>query len=126
MDELVDAVNNLTTKNTKYDESNTATASDAQGDLKYNPETVTNTSNKNTTVTHTSNSNFEQKLLSNQTIPVLPPEMNPGIDQWIAPNYWRHRHSWRLRRRKSLRKRLWEARELTGLRCKLSGQGLME
>ena len=47
LDELVDAVNNLTTKNTKYDESNTATASDAQGDLKLDTETVTHTSNGN-------------------------------------------------------------------------------
>ena len=49
--------------------------SDAQVDLMRNLETVT----------HTSNGNFEQKLLSYRTIPVLPPEMNLGIDQGIAP-----------------------------------------
>ena len=39
----------------------------------------------NEIVTHTSNRNFEQKLLSNWTIPVLLPEMKPGIDQGIVP-----------------------------------------
>ena len=49
--------------------------SGAQGDLTRNSKTVT----------HTSNRNFEQKLLSNRTIPVLPLPMNPSIDQGIAP-----------------------------------------
>ena len=35
--ELVDAVNNFTINDIKYYESNTATASDAQGDLTCNP-----------------------------------------------------------------------------------------
>ena len=46
LDELVDAVNNLTINDAKYYESNTATASDEQGDLTSNPETVTHTSNR--------------------------------------------------------------------------------
>ena len=46
---------------------------------------VTHTSNRNETVTHTSNGNFEQKLLSNQTIPVVVPKMSPIIDQQISP-----------------------------------------
>ena len=66
---------NLTINDGKYHESNTATASDAQGNLKRNPETVT----------HTSNGNSEEKVLSYQNIPVLPPLKNPGIDQCIAP-----------------------------------------
>ena len=45
--DLVEAVNNLTINNAKYYESNTATASDAQGDLTRNPETVTPTINGN-------------------------------------------------------------------------------
>ena len=46
LDELVDAVNNLTINDAKYYESNTATASDEQGNLTSNPETVTHTSNR--------------------------------------------------------------------------------
>ena len=73
-DELVDAVNNFTIKDTKYYESNTATGSDTQGDLTLNPEIVT----------HTSNNNVEQKVLSNRTILVLTLTMNPVIDLEIA------------------------------------------
>ena len=47
MDDLVDAVNNLTINDARYYESNTATASDTQGDLSRNPETVTHTSKGN-------------------------------------------------------------------------------
>ena len=83
--DLVNTVNNLTINNAKYYESNTATSSDAQGDITNNPDTVTNTSNGNETVTRTGNGNFEQKSLSNQTIYVLPPDMNPGIGQGFVP-----------------------------------------
>ena len=81
---MVDAVNNFTINNTKYYESITVTASDAQGDITHNPETVIHTSKWNDTVTHTRNTNFEKKM-SNWTIPVLPPAMNLGIYQGIAP-----------------------------------------
>ena len=60
LDKLVDAVKYSTTNNSEYYESNTVTASDAQGDPTHNLETVTQTSNGNETVTHTSNRNFEQ------------------------------------------------------------------
>ena len=83
-DDLVDIEQKLTVNDAKYYESKTVTASDAQGDLTRNLETVTHTSNKNKTVTNTSNGNFEQKLLSNRTIPVVVPKMNPRIDQIIA------------------------------------------
>ena len=46
-DNLLDAVNDFTINDAKYFESNTATASGAQGDLARNPETVTHTSNRN-------------------------------------------------------------------------------
>ena len=75
----------MTINDAKYYESNTATASDAQGNPTRNTETATHTSNGNESVTHTSNGNFEQKILSNQTIPVSPPDINTGIDQGIAP-----------------------------------------
>ena len=73
MDEILDEVKKLTIKDTKYYESNTATASDAQGNLTQSKETFT----------HTSNRIFEQKLLSNWTIPILPSPANREIDQGI-------------------------------------------
>ena len=66
-DKIVDSVDNLTINGTKYYESNTANASDAQGNLTSNPKTVT----------YTSNGIFEQKLLSYWIISVLHPPMNP-------------------------------------------------
>ena len=71
LDELVDAINNLTINNTGY-ELNTATASDAQGDLTSDPDIVT----------HTSNVILDQNILSCQTygeVSVLPPPTNPTI-----------------------------------------------
>ena len=69
----------------KYYESNTETAGDAQFDPTQNPEIVANTSNGNETVIHASNGNFEQKILSKRTIPVVVPTINPRIDQRVAP-----------------------------------------
>ena len=84
LDELEKSVKNLTTNNSEYYESNTVTASVAQGDLTHNKETITHTSNGNKTVTRTGNGIFKHKLLSNRNIPVLPPELNPSIDKSIA------------------------------------------
>ena len=75
LDELVDAIKKLTINDAEYYESNTETASDAQGNLTRNPETVT----------HTSNRIFEQELLSYWTSPVLPPPMNLLIDRGVLP-----------------------------------------
>ena len=47
LDNLVDAVKNLTINDAKYYESNIETASDTQGDLTRNLETVTRTINGN-------------------------------------------------------------------------------
>ena len=47
LDDLADTVEYLTTNDAKYYESNTVTASDAQGYPTRNPETVTHTSNGN-------------------------------------------------------------------------------
>ena len=47
LDELVDTVKNLTINDAEYYDSNTATASDAQGNLTIDPEIVTHASNKN-------------------------------------------------------------------------------
>ena len=63
LDALVDALNDLTIKYPKYYESNSATASDAQGDPTRDPKTVTHASNRKGTVTNTRNGNSEQKLL---------------------------------------------------------------
>ena len=75
----------MKTNDAKYYESYKANASDTQGDPTSDLETVTHTGNGNEKVTHASNRNFEQKLLSNQTIPVVIPRMNPRTDQRIAP-----------------------------------------
>ena len=72
-DELVDAVKNLIINDAEYYESNTATTSEAQGNLTINTETVN----------HTSNTNFGKKL-SYRTIPVLTLAMNLGVDQGIS------------------------------------------
>ena len=45
-DEMADALKYLTINDTKYYESNSVTASDAQGDLTRNTETVPHTSNR--------------------------------------------------------------------------------
>ena len=45
-DDMVDAVKNLEINDAEYYESNTVTASDAQGNLTRNLETVTRTSNR--------------------------------------------------------------------------------
>ena len=60
MDELADALKDLTINDVKYYESNTATARDAQGDLTHKLETLTHTRNRNETVTHTSNGILKQ------------------------------------------------------------------
>ena len=65
--------------------SNTATASDAKGDLTHNPETFTHSRSVNETTNHTSNTNSEQHSLINRTIPVVALMMNPKIEQMIAP-----------------------------------------
>ena len=68
MNKLVDAINNFTINDAVY-ELNTATASDTQGDLPRNLDTVT----------HTSNVILDQNLLSFRTIrevSVLPQPKN--------------------------------------------------
>ena len=75
-DDLLDALNYLTINDAEYYESNTVTVCEEQGDPTCNPETVTHTSNENETVTNTSNRSFEQKILSNRTIPFIVPATN--------------------------------------------------
>ena len=85
LDNLVDMWKDLTINNVKYYESDTATASDTQGDPTHYPKIVIHTSNGNEKVTDTINRDFEQKLLSNRNLHVVVPTMNPRIDQIIAP-----------------------------------------
>ena len=84
LDEMEDTLKDLTINNSEYYASNSATASDAQGDLTRDPKTVTHTSNRKEKVTGTSNGYFEQKLLSNRTLPVVVLTMNLIIDDMIA------------------------------------------
>ena len=79
-DELVATLKDLTIKDAKYYELDTSTANDAQGGPTRNPKTVTHTCNEKRKVTDTSNGDFEQKLLSNRTLPVIVPTMNLIID----------------------------------------------
>ena len=73
LDELVDAVKNLTINDAKYYESNTATASDPQEYLTRNLETVT----------HTSNRNFEQNILIYQIILSCLHQKTPGFTKGL-------------------------------------------
>ena len=75
----------LTINNAEYYASNSDTASDAQGDLTRDTNTVTYTRNGKEKVTNTSNGNFEQNLLIKRTLPVVIPTMNPRIKDRIAP-----------------------------------------
>ena len=68
LNELVDAVKNLDIIDAKYYESNTATASDAQGDLTSNLKQLLTLATE-----------IVKKILSYRTIPVLPPPTNPGV-----------------------------------------------
>ena len=83
-DELADALNDLTINDAKYDESDTATSSDSQDDSTRDPKTVTHTSNGKGKVSDTSNGNFEHKILSNRTLPVVVPTTKPNIEQRIV------------------------------------------
>ena len=74
-DKLVDTVKNLTINEADYYESNTATASDTQGDITSNPYKIT----------HTSNIFLEQELLSYRTIPVLPPQKTEIVAIKLTP-----------------------------------------
>ena len=68
----------------KYYESDTATESDSQGDPIRNPKTVTHTSNGKGKVMYNNKRNFGKTLLSNRTLPVVVPMMNPRIDLMIV------------------------------------------
>ena len=85
LDDLAEALKNFTINYAKYYDSDTANASDAQGDTTQNTRTVTHTINWKVKVTDTSSGNFKQKLLSNRTLHVVVPTMNPIIDPRIIP-----------------------------------------
>ena len=75
----------LTINYAKYYVSNSATATDAKGNPTRNPKTFTHTSDRKGKVTDTSNGNLQQNLLSNQTLFVVVPTINPRIDNKVAP-----------------------------------------
>ena len=82
-DDLADTLNYLTINNTEYYASNSETVNDAKGDPAINLKVVAHTSDWKGKVTDTGNRNLQQKLLSNQTLPVVL-TMNPRIDYNIA------------------------------------------
>ena len=61
LDELADALKDVTINNYEYYELDTATASDKQGDPKHDLKKFTHTSNNKEKVTDTRNGDFEQK-----------------------------------------------------------------
>ena len=83
-DEIADALKYLTTNNAGYYASNSATASDTQGNLTRNTNTVNHTSNEKEKFMETRNGDFEQNILSNRTLPVVVPTMYPVIDYRIV------------------------------------------
>ena len=85
LDELTDKLKYFKINNAEYYISNSAIANDSKGGLASNPKTVTQTSYRKGKVVDTSNRNFQQKLLSNRTLPIVVPTMNPRIDNRIAP-----------------------------------------
>ena len=85
LEKLAEMLLDLTINNAEYYASNSDTASDAQGDLTRDTNTVTYTRNGKEKVTNTSNGNFEQNLLIKRTLPVVIPTMNPRIKDRIAP-----------------------------------------
>ena len=71
--------------NDEYYESDKATVSDSQGDTTRDLNTITYTRNGKEKVTDTKDGNFEQKLLSNRTLPVVVLTVNPWIEPRTVP-----------------------------------------
>ena len=115
-DDLLDAVKNLTINDTKYYESNTATANDAQGNLTCNPETVT----------HTNNGHFEQNYWLAGPSLACPCQLTQGFTKVLCQLYCCYRRYWRLRQSKLLWAPRQPARGRPGLLIKLVGLALME
>ena len=84
LDELADILKDLIINNAKYYVSNSSTASEAQGDSASDPKTVTHTSDGKGKDTYTSNRKFQQKLLSNWTLPAVIPTIKARIDDRIS------------------------------------------
>ena len=83
-DKLVATLKDLTINDAEYNVSNSATVDDAKGDPTSNLTKVTHTSDGKGKVADTSNRSLQQKLLSNQTLPVVFLTMDPSIDNSIA------------------------------------------
>ena len=71
--------------NDEYYESDKATVSDSQGDTTRDLNTITHTRNGKEKVTDTKDGNFEQKLLSNRTLPVVVLTVKPWIEPRTVP-----------------------------------------
>ena len=84
LDELSDMLKDLKINNTEYYVSNSATANYTKVNHARNPKTVTHTSDGKGKVAESSNIILQQKLFSNQTLPVVVPTMDPRIDNRTA------------------------------------------
>ena len=73
----------LTINDAEYYVSNSATFNNAKEDPASDPKTVTHTSDRKGKITDTSNLNIQQKILSNQTLPVSVLTINLRIEDRI-------------------------------------------
>ena len=108
----------MTINDAEYYVSNSATVNDAKGDLASDPKTVTHTRDAKGKVADTSNIIFQQKLLSNRTLPVVVPVMDPRIDNMIAPIGWASQTLFTPVTKEVVAKRSAAARGLIGLQEK--------
>ena len=78
-------IKGVTINDTRYYDSESANANDSKVDPARNPKIATQTSDgKKGKVTDTRNGDLQQKLLSNQTLPIITITMDPHIDDGVT------------------------------------------
>ena len=78
-------IKGMTINDTRYYDSESANANDSKVDPARNPKIATQTSDrKKGKVTDTRNGDLQQKLLSNQTLPIIATRIDPRIDNRVA------------------------------------------
>ena len=82
LDALAETLKGLTSNDAAYYNSD---KNDAEGDTASDPKVATHTSDvKKRKVTDTSNRNTQQKILINQTLPIITRSIDPRIDDRVA------------------------------------------
>ena len=86
LDALAETLKLLTIKDAGYSESDSASANDATSNQASDPKIATHTSDeKKRKSIDTSNRYLQQKLLRNQTLPIITTMIDPRIDDRVAP-----------------------------------------